>query len=270
MKSEMAILTDVTRCTGCEECVRACKQEYGLGEDLARRWKESIDSLSSTRYTTIVRKPGNHFVRQLCRHCNEPACVSACIVGALQKTPEGPVIYDSDLCMGCRYCMMACPYGIPRYDWEKPVPFVRKCILCYPRLAEGRQPACTEACPYEATIFGPRDELIAEAHRRLRLEPGRYVQRVYGEHEVGGTSVLYISDIPLDFLAFKPDLGDEPLPELTLAALSKVPYLSIGMAGAMTGIWWIIGRRMKLAAEAAARPESGAASTDTGERDPGE
>ncbi len=251
MSTEMAILVDTTLCTGCEECVQACKQEYGLAADQPRRWKRSIHALSSTRYTTILRRPGNHYVRQLCRHCREPACASACIVGALQKTENGPVVYDSSLCMGCRYCMMACPYGIPRYDWDKSVPLVQKCILCAPRLARGEQPACTEACQYGATTFGTREEILAEAHRRLAQDPDKYMPEVYGEHEVGGTSVLYISDIPLDFLAYKPDLGEEPLPELTLAALSKVPPIMLGMGGVMTGVWWIIGRRMKLAAEAA-------------------
>jgi len=241
------ILTDTTLCTGCERCVEACKEENDLGKDLPRRWKSQIDDLSSTRYTTIVRKDGDHFVRRFCRHCQEPACVSACIVGALQKTAEGPVIYDSDKCIGCRYCMMACPYGIPRYDWEKTTPFVKKCTMCYPRLQEGREPACVEACPEKATIFGTREELLSIAHQRIAENPGRYLQTVVGETEIGGTSILYISDIRLDFLAFKPDLGDDPLPQLTWAALSKVPPIVVGMGGLMAGIYWIVNRRMTIA-----------------------
>lgn len=252
-----AILTDTTLCTGCQECVKACKNEYDLGKDVPRRWKQRIDDLSSTRYTTIVRRPGDRFVRQQCRHCVEPACASACLVGALEKTPEGPVTYDGGKCMGCRYCMMACPYGIPRYAWEQRVPYVRKCSMCYERVKGGKQPACVEACPEKATIFGRRAALLEEAHRRIRDTPGRYVDKVFGESEIGGTSVIYVSDIPLDFLAFKPDLGDEPLPELTWAALSKVPPLVVGVGAAMTGAWWIIGRRMKLAEEAAQEKEEG-------------
>jgi len=246
-----AILTDTTKCTGCETCVAACKEENGLGKDRARRWQHRIDDLSSTRFTTILRRPGGRFVRQQCRHCKDPACVSACIVGALQKTDEGPVIYDADRCMGCRYCMLACPYGIPRYDWDRPVPYVRKCTMCYHRIGEGKQPACTEACPEKATIFGTRDEMLAVAHDRIKQTPGKYVNKVFGEHEVGGTSVLYISDIPLGFLGWKPDLGAEPLPKLTWASLKKVPPVIVGMAGAMSGIYFIIGRRMKLQAQAA-------------------
>jgi formate dehydrogenase iron-sulfur subunit len=254
--STWAILTDTTLCIGCENCVAACKRENELGEDMPHRWKRRIDDLSSTRYTTIVRRPGDRFVRQQCRHCLEPACVSACLVGALQQKkdaeglPEGPVIYDRDKCMGCRYCMMACPYGIPRYDWEKPVPYIRKCHMCYQRVEADGLPACVEACEQKATIFGTRDELLAEAHRRIGSDPDRYVQKVFGETEVGGTSVVYISDIPLDFLAFQGDLGDTPLPDRTWAALSKVPPLVLGMGGLMTGLWWIVGRRMKLAEQA--------------------
>jgi formate dehydrogenase iron-sulfur subunit len=254
MSEPMAILTDVTRCTGCEKCVEACRRENDLGQD--RPWPEqaSIDALSSTRFTTVLREPGNHFVRQQCRHCADPACVSACIVGALQKTPCGAVIYDVDKCMGCRYCMTVCPYGIPRYDWEDTAPSIRKCNFCYDRIRQGGVPACVEACPEQATIFGTRREMLAEAHRRLQAEPETYVPRVYGETEVGGTSVLYISDVPLDFLAWTADLGDRPLPDLSWASLKKVPAIAVGMGCLMAGTHWIIGRRMKLAAERANGP----------------
>jgi formate dehydrogenase iron-sulfur subunit len=156
--------------------------------------------------------------------------------------------------MGCRYCMVACPFGIPRYQWDQAVPYVRKCTLCYPQLKEGKLPACVEACPEKAAIFGDRAELLDEAHRRLRVSPTKYVQKVCGEHEVGGTSVLYISDIPLEFLAWQPDLDGRPLPERTWASLKKVPPVILAMAGLMGGGYWIIGRRMKLAAAASARP----------------
>lgn len=250
-----AILTDTTLCTGCETCVAACKKTYNLGRDRMWRWKEHVDSLSSTRYCTVQRRPDSHYVRQQCRHCNQPACASACIVGALKKEDIGPVTYDAKRCMGCRYCMMACPFGIPRYEWESAAPKIRKCILCYPRLQEGKQPACTEACPYGATIFGTRAEMLAEARRRFAAHPGRYYPfdnpKIYGEHDIGGTSVLYISSISLDFLGWGPELGEEPLPALTWAALRKVPPVVLGVAGLMSGVYWVIGRRMQLQAEAA-------------------
>jgi len=251
MTIRVGILNDTTLCTGCERCVEACKKENRLGSDLPRPWKQRIDDLSATRFTTVARRAGNHFVRRFCRHCQEPACVSACIVGALQKTAEGPVIYDSAKCIGCRYCILSCPYGIPRYDWESSTPYVRKCTMCYHRVSEGRVPACVEACPENATVFGPREELILEARRRIEANPGRYIHKVFGETEIGGTSVIYVSDIPLGFLAYKPDLGDKPLPTLTWAALSKVPPLIVGMGGLMAGAYWVIERRMKLAAQAA-------------------
>ena len=271
MSLPVAILTDVTRCTGCERCVAACKQENELGADRPWRGQRSIDGLSATRYTTILRRPGNYFVRQQCRHCLEPACVSACIVGALVKTPNGAVTYDGDKCMGCRYCMAACPYGIPRYDWDKAVPYVRKCTLCYGRIEAGMPPACVGACPEQATIFGPRDALLAEAHQRLKAEPSRYVPRVYGEHEVGGTSVLYLSSIPLGFLGWQEDLGTQALPELTWASLQKVPGVVLGMGGLMSAMYWVIGRRMKLAAEQAATApvEAGADPADAPQQDGG-
>lgn len=246
----VAILTDTTKCTGCERCVAACKRQNGLGEDRPRRWKRAIDDLSSTRFTTVVRRKGNHFVRKQCRHCLEPACVSACIVGAMRKKPTGPVVYDGNRCMGCRYCMVACPYSIPRYDWDKPVPYVRKCTFCAPRIEAGKQPACTEACPEGATIFGSRAALLTEAHRRLEADPDEYIGKVFGEKEVGGTSVLYISDIPLGFLGWKPDMGEDALPERTWAALSKVPPVILGVGGLMLATWWVVGRRMKLQAQA--------------------
>ncbi len=255
-----AILNDTTRCTGCETCVHACKQANTLGEDRAWRWKQRIDDLSSTRFTTIIRRPNNVFVRQQCRHCREPACVSACIVGALQKTDLGPVIYDETRCMGCRYCMMACPFGVPRYSWENSVPLVRKCTMCYARLQKGLQPACTEACPYGATSFGTRAEMIALANQRFEEAPDKYYKapgadrpRLYGYDEVGGLSVLYISDVALDFLSWDPNVGTEPLPRLTWAALSKVPPLVLGVAAGMTCLYWFVGRRNRVQAEEAAK-----------------
>ena len=245
-----AILVDTTRCTGCEECVDACKQVNDLGADRLRPGQEGVDGLSSTRFTTILRRPGDHFVKQQCRHCLEPTCVSVCLVGAMQKTPEGPVIYDSDLCIGCRYCLTACPYGIPRYEWDESVPYVRKCTLCYPRLKEGKRPACVDACPHEALLFGTRDEMLREAHKRLKANPERYLPHVFGEKEVGGTSVLYLADISLGFLGWGGHLGDEPMPPLSWASLKKVPPVIVGMSTLMGGIYWVIRRRMQLAAKA--------------------
>jgi formate dehydrogenase iron-sulfur subunit len=257
-----AILIDVTRCIGCEECVLACKEENDLGPDRLRPGQEAVNGLSASRFSTILRYPDDHFVRQQCRHCLEPACVSACLVGAMQKTPEGPVIYDSELCMGCRYCLVACPYGIPRYEWDAAAPLVKKCTLCNHRVVEGEEPACVEACPEDALLFGERDDLLVEARRRIAEKPDTYIDHIYGESEVGGTSVLYISDISLGFLGWSENLGDGDLPQLTHAALKKVPWTVLGMGSLMGGIYWVINRRMKLAAKAADQAGATAPVTD--------
>lgn len=241
-----AILTDITECIGCLECVNACKRENHLDMDVPRKWQRN-DGLSADNWTSILRKPGPRYVRKHCRHCLEPACASACPVGALHKTEQGAVVYDKDKCIGCRYCMMACPYGVPRYDWDAPVPYIRKCIMCYGRLEKGKEPACTEACPMGATMFGERDDLLELAHERIEKWEGTYIDHVWGETEVGGTSVMYISDINLDFLSYLADPGTTPLPETTRMAMKAVPFAFAGMGGLMYGINWIVRRRMKLA-----------------------
>jgi len=240
-----AILTDITKCIGCLKCVSACKETNNLEMDVPRIWQKN-DGLSAENWTSIVQKPDKHYIRKQCRHCLEPACALVCPVGALHKTEEGAVVYDKSKCIGCRYCMMACPYGIPRYDWDEPVPYVRKCILCYDKIKTGKQPACTSICPEEATIFGDRDKLIQLAHKRIKDNPGKYINKVWGEHEIGGTSVLYLSDINLGFLAYKTELGIKPIPETTSVAMKSVPFAFVGMGGAMLGLNWIIRRRMKL------------------------
>jgi formate dehydrogenase iron-sulfur subunit len=241
-----AILTDVTKCIGCEQCVAACSVEHHLPPITHARWERG-DGLSAERYTAVVRR-GQAHVRKQCRHCLEPACASACPVGALHRTPEGPVVYDKDKCLGCRYCMMACPFGIPRYDWGAAVPYVRKCTMCYEnRIKQGRQPACTEACPTKATIFGERDALLAEAHRRLRETPKLYQPRVWGETEVGGTSVIYLSPVSLDFLSLGRAQSSRPLPALTKTAMHAVPPVFVAMGAVMGSLYWIIERRNRLA-----------------------
>ena len=240
-----AILTDVTKCIGCRECVVACKKTNGMALDVPREWHKD-DGLSSRNWTSILQRPDQHYIRKQCRHCIEPACASVCPVGALHQTPEGIVVYDKNKCLGCRYCMMACPYGIPRYDWDKPVPYIQKCIMCYDHVKKGQQPGCTSVCPTQATIFGDRDELIAEAHRRIKAEPDKYMNRVWGEHEFGGSSVLYLSDIDLSFLTYGSHTSTTPLPKTTDLAMKSVPYAFAGMGGVMYGINWIVKRRMKL------------------------
>ncbi|MCU0725748.1 MAG: 4Fe-4S dicluster domain-containing protein [Planctomycetes bacterium] len=248
--SHKGILTDVTRCIGCASCVTACREANDTGSPVPTPWQPDVNELSATRWTTLDRLPGGRFVRRQCRHCLEPACASACPVGALQKAPDGAVIYDSARCMGCRYCMMACPFAIPRYSWDTAVPYVRKCVLCHDRIARGEatEPACTEACPVEATIFGDREALLAEAKRRIAEKPDLYVDRVWGEHEAGGTGILNISDVDIPLPATVPT---DPLPERTMKVLRTVPAVFVGVGAAMVSLRWLIGRRDRLRAEAA-------------------
>ncbi len=251
-----AILTDVTKCIGCEKCVEACQDTRGLPPEKPWPWLNDITDLSTSRWTTLVDlvdEQGSHFVRRQCRHCVEPECVSVCIVGALKKTDEGPVVYDPSICIGCRYCMIACPWEIPRYSWEDPVPYIQKCDMCYERLANGAEsPACVEACPTEATIFGEREELLSEARQRISTEPNKYLPTIWGEHEVGGTSVMYVSDVEINLTDLDEPIREAaPMPHRTTKILHQMPFVFVLMAGAMGGLNWVIRRRQKLAAEAA-------------------
>ncbi|MBC8424647.1 4Fe-4S dicluster domain-containing protein [bacterium] len=251
--SSFAILTDVTRCTGCEECVLACKVTHETGlRDAPHKWQGAATDLSSTRWTTIAKTEGRN-VRVHCRHCLEPGCAAACPVGALHTTDEGAVAYDATICLGCRYCMVACPFSMTRYEWESTNPRVRKCILCYEKIGSGelKQPACTGACPEDATIFGERDALLAEAKKRIADHPDRYLDHVWGEEEVGGTSVLYISDVDLVKAGWPASLPGGAVPELADMVLHTVPATFVSVGVAMAGIHWVIKRRQKLAAETA-------------------
>jgi formate dehydrogenase iron-sulfur subunit len=241
-----ALLIDITRCVGCRACAAACKESHGFPGDPA-----DDKDLGARAYTVVLDKGGDRYVRRLCMHCVDPSCASACPVSALRKTPTGPVVYDASRCLGCRYCMVACPFSVPRYEWDNPIPAVRKCDLCASRLAEGGINACAEACAFEATVAGTREELLAEAHRRIRENKDAYYPHVYGEEEVGGTSVLFLSPVPFEDLGFKVNLGSRPLPELTWNALEKIPGLVTVGGAAMFAVWWITNRREEVQASLA-------------------
>jgi formate dehydrogenase iron-sulfur subunit len=239
-----AILYDSTMCIGCRACEGACAKKWGLP------YNDSVASqerLSERKLTTIVTR-GERYARRLCMHCAEPTCASVCPVGALQKTSLGPVIYEEGRCMGCRYCMLACPFQAPVYEWSKTLPKVRKCDMCYTRLAAGKPTACSEDCPTGATITGERDSLIEEARRRIAQSPKQYNGRIYGLNEVGGTSVLMLSSVPLEQFGFRAGLPSEPLPLLTRRALAFVPDV-VGVGSVLLGgIYWITHRREEVAA----------------------
>ncbi|OQY28279.1 MAG: hypothetical protein B6244_07690 [Candidatus Cloacimonetes bacterium 4572_55] len=239
-----AILTDLTKCIGCEACVYACKEINNLPRN-----DNGNKQLSAYTWTTIERRNGVN-IRHQCMHCDDPACVSVCPVGALTKTASGAVTYAPDICFGCRYCLMACPFEIPKYQWDKTLPYMQKCILCYEkRLEDGKEPACTSVCPTGATIFGGKEELIEVARERIKEFPDRYVDHIYGEREAGGASVLYLTDVPFEKLGFKDLMKDQTYPKLTWRILTHIPNVVTTGAVTLFGIWWIINRRIQVEQE---------------------
>jgi len=237
------ILYDATLCVGCLECEKACATKNNLpyGPTFQKQKKQS-----EFKFTYVADAGSEKYMRRLCMHCEDPTCASVCPVKALTKSKDGPVSYDASKCMGCRYCMVACPFGVPKYEWSKALPTVRKCTLCADRLALGGVTACSEACPTGATITGERTDLIAEARKRIRENPGQYVDHIYGEHEAGGTSVLMISSVPFEKFGL-PAFGATPLPQLTGNVLAHVPdVVSVGWA-LLGGVYWITNRRDNVA-----------------------
>jgi len=243
-----AVLYDATRCVGCNKCVQACTSVNRLDPEIPDPTTEA-DGLSGRRWTSIVQVPGKkRYVKKQCLHCLHPGCVSACLVGAMTQSPQGPVLYDRGKCMGCRYCMIACPVGIPRYEWDKAIPYIQKCNLCAERNAQDKKCACVEACTHGALQQGERGEMLAKAHRLIADNPGQYLDHVYGERELGGTSVLYLSDTPLEaVLRFPANLREVSVPEITWPVINKTPAVALTALGLLVGTYWIIERRIKLA-----------------------
>ena len=226
---QYAMLHDTTRCIGCQACERACCEKNGFP------LPEKEPEIGSQRNTgpqalTVVNAgaagdKGSVFCKTQCMHCDQPACVSACLVNAMYKTEEGPVIWREDKCMGCRYCMVSCPFDVPKFEYDSPVPKIQKCQLCWSRLQEGERPACVSNCPAGALKFGKRRELLDEARDRIYHEPDKYVHEIYGEHEVGGTSWLYLSAVPFEQLGLPTHLGETPFPVYTREFLYAVPLV---------------------------------------------
>ncbi len=214
----VGMLYDATKCVGCNACTNACRQWNKTNPELDDSGLyDAPQELSSDTWTLIQLyqdQEESSFVKRQCMHCVDPACVSGCPVHALQKSAEGPVTYDPNRCIGCRYCMYTCPYHVPRFQWKAVIPVVSKCTLCVDRVKDGKGSACAERCPTGALIWGRRADLITEAEKRLADEPGRYVQHIYGKDDGGGTSVMYISHLPFDKLGL-PQISDKPIPQLS-------------------------------------------------------
>lgn len=236
------MLVDVTRCTGCQSCALACKEANNRPNPTVEP-----QALSDEAYTFIdVRKSADSAepfnIKRQCMHCVHPACASACTVGALRKSPDGPVVYDSKKCIGCRYCQYACPFGVPTYDWDNPLGLIHKCQMCVERLGTGELPACVSACPAGALRFGRRSDLLTQAHAQIRSNPGRYIDQVYGEFEAGGTSVLYLSGVPFAQLGL-PDLSGDTISHQAEAVMKKTPVIAASVATLATGLYWLLKRR---------------------------
>jgi formate dehydrogenase iron-sulfur subunit len=254
------VLHDAVRCVGCRRCEAACNKVNEL--PAPDKPFDDLTVLEETRRTTakaytVVNRfdektPDSRtvFYKKQCNHCLEPACASVCFVRAFTKSPLGAVVYDPSVCVGCRYCMIACPFEIPAYEYDNALsPRIRKCTMCSPRIEKGQLPGCVQACPTEALTYGAREELIRIARQRIEQHPDRYVDHIYGEHEMGGTSWLYLSGVPFRQLGMREDLGVTPAPDLTAGALGAVPMVVGLWPVLLTGIYAINQRKEKIAAE---------------------
>ncbi|OGT99379.1 MAG: hypothetical protein A2085_05220 [Gemmatimonadetes bacterium GWC2_71_10] len=224
----VAVLVDTTRCIGCRMCEFACAEANGLPEPDGAT-EPSPDRDTSTTQWTVVKgyTVGERTVtvKRQCMHCLQPACAVGCLTRALRKTPDGPVTWDGGKCMGCRYCMLSCPFDVPRFEYDSANPRIEKCQLCSARVARGQRPACVEACPAQALLFGRRNNLLEEARTRIYTHPDQYVHQIYGEREVGGTSWLYLSAVPFEQIGFRTDLATTAYPLYTKEFLYAVPLV---------------------------------------------
>lgn len=229
---EKGVLVDLTRCIGCRGCQVACKSwnERSVKPTELESEFTNPKQLNSECFTNISyieqdqdARPVWSFVKNQCMHCKDPACLSACPVGAFHKTAEGAVLYNFGRCIGCRYCMVACPFNIPKYEWEKTSPWIRKCTFCADRIENGKVPACIKVCPTGTMFFGSLDEVTKEAETRIAGNQGTYVDHIYGKEEAGGTQWIYLSAIPFEQLGFRMGIPGAKLPDLTWNMLGSIP-----------------------------------------------
>jgi formate dehydrogenase iron-sulfur subunit len=250
---QAAILYDSTLCIGCRACEMGCADENQLARTSGEIFEgcsfQDHRALGPEVYSCVtqhsVRSDASvvAFGKVQCMHCLDPACASVCPVGAMEKTPEGPVVWHSELCLGCRYCMMACPFEVPRFEWSSVNPRIRKCEMCHERIRDGEKPACVEICPSGALSFGSREALLSEAHRRIADRPREYVHHVFGEREVGGTTVLHLAAYPFESLGYKSDLPDVSPAAATRPAMAAVPFVLNGLALLLGASAWLTRRK---------------------------
>ena len=269
---QLGVLVDLTQCIGCGSCTVACKMHN------ANKWIEDRAATDGENATladenwTVVQKSvvtdakgreAWRFAKHQCLHCKDPACVSACPSRAFQKTDDGPVVYYPRNCIGCRYCMIGCPFNIPKFEWDKQQPMLTKCMMCAGRVAEGLAPACVTVCPTSVMKFGEIDELLKEAKAKIAANPGKYIEHIYGEEEAGGTSWIYLSDVPFEKLGFKDNVPKHSLPANTADFMHQSPIYGGIWGIVLAGLYLITRRRccVKASAEdaetlAEAQPET--------------
>ncbi len=250
-RSQPAVLVDSTRCVGCRGCEAACAETNhlpgpaSLGDDKVFdvRRRTDVDAFTVVNRSLGTSATDVRYYKTQCMHCLDPGCASACPAKALEKTAEGPVVYNPERCLGCRYCMVACPFDVPKFEYEKAAPYVRKCHFCANRQKQGLMPACVTVCPSGALQFGQRATLIEEANHRIYTAPDSYEHRIFGETEVGGTSWLYIGDRKPEALGFRTDLGSTSAPERTRTALAAVPFVLTLWPPLLMGLYTFSKRR---------------------------
>jgi formate dehydrogenase iron-sulfur subunit len=232
------VLYDSTICIGCRACENACAKAHGFPEP-DDELETGVLRKTSTTCRSVINKyetsQGEVMVRNSCMHCNQPACASACLTQAMFKTKEGPVIWREDKCMGCRYCMVSCPFDVPKFEYTSTNPKIQKCDMCYDRIKQGEIPVCVETCG-DALYFGTRRELIAEARRRIAESPDSYNHQIFGEDVAGGTSALFVAPTPFDELGFDPRLKNESYPAMTKSFLYTVPAVFVLLPSLLLGI----------------------------------
>lgn len=232
------VLYDSTRCVACRTCEYECASAHGLPEPASevepvRKTNEKCNTVVNTFQTT----KGEVYVKRQCMHCNDPACGAACLTQAMHKNEMGPVTWDGDKCMGCRYCMVSCPFEVPKFEYHSANPKIQKCDMCFDRQKKGEAPVCVANCPNEALVYGKRRDLIKEARRRIYEKPDLYYDHIYGEHEVGGTSWLYISPVPFDELGMNTAVQQSSYPALTKGFLYSVPSIFIMVPTLLLGVY---------------------------------
>ena len=299
-----AVLVDTTLCTGCRGCQVACKEENGNPAEKTTFFAgpggyQNPAKLSSNTYSLVTfnemengrGEPKWVFARRQCMHCVEPSCASACLVGALERQDDGATTYDENKCIGCRYCQLVCPFGVPALEWEKTVSLIRKCDFCIDRVSDAhvpdvlnkghstedalddekrarhvqsrKTPACVSSCPTGALKHGDREELLLEAKKRIYASPDRYVNHIYGEKEAGGTSWLYLASEPFEKLGLPGNLGERSFPSYTSAALGVVAPQILGVGALLGGFYWFTRRKNGVAG---AEAESSEGRSHDGER----